>query len=106
MRTVFVEVPGEIADIALAEVTRGAQRATRGPYAARDSRVRRPSACATRRPTPGSAELLNIFVQEGEQLFDAALPMPEGNVMLGAASACSPSSRSSSARTTCAVCSR
>ena len=36
---------------------------------------------------PSAAELLNIFVQEGEQLFDAALPMADGqHVVLGAAS--------------------
>jgi heat-inducible transcriptional repressor len=36
---------------------------------------------------PSAAELLNIFVQEGGQLFDAALPMSEGHqVVLGAAS--------------------
>jgi len=34
-----------------------------------------------------SAELLNIFLQEGEQLFDAALPMSDqADVVLGAAS--------------------
>ena len=36
---------------------------------------------------PSAAELLNIFVQEGEQLFDAALPIGDGHhVVLGAAS--------------------
>jgi heat-inducible transcriptional repressor len=35
---------------------------------------------------PEAAELLNIFVQEGEQLFDAALPMREGSVIVGQAS--------------------
>jgi heat-inducible transcriptional repressor len=35
---------------------------------------------------PEAEELLNIFVQEGEQLFDAALPMSEGSVIVGQAS--------------------
>jgi heat-inducible transcriptional repressor len=33
-----------------------------------------------------ASELLNIFVQEGEQLFEAAVPLSEGQVVLGAAS--------------------
>ena len=35
---------------------------------------------------PEAEELLNIFVQEGEQLLDAALPMSEGSVIVGQAS--------------------
>jgi heat-inducible transcriptional repressor len=35
---------------------------------------------------PGAEELLNIFVQEGEQLLDAALPLSEGSVIVGQAS--------------------
>jgi heat-inducible transcriptional repressor len=36
---------------------------------------------------PSAAELLNIFVQEGEALFDAALPLSDSqHVVLGAAS--------------------
>jgi heat-inducible transcriptional repressor len=39
------------------------------------------------RADPSAAELLNIFVQEGEQLFETALPTSEGHqVVLGAAS--------------------
>jgi heat-inducible transcriptional repressor len=37
-------------------------------------------------PTAQATELLNIFVQEGEQLFDVALPMDEDSVVLGQAS--------------------
>src|SRR5262249_17452007 len=37
-------------------------------------------------PDRSASELLNIFVQEGDQLFDAVLPGSEGEVVLGAAS--------------------
>ena len=63
----------------------GAERTALRPYAAADSRVA-VSAPARYATDPGSSELLNIFLQEGEQLFDAALPMPDTDVMLGAAS--------------------
>ena len=85
MRTVFVEVPGEIADSALAAVTGVLNERLSGLTLAQirnslSSRLRDVS------PDPGASELLNIFLQEGEHLFDAALPMTEGEVMLGAAS--------------------
>ena len=82
VRTIFVEVAGEIAESALAEVTlvlnerlaglRLSQiRATLG------SRLRDSLAAAEAR------ELLNIFVQEGDQLFDLAVPVDEENVVIG-----------------------
>ena len=52
----------------------------------RDPNVARRRGCATSSTDPSASELLNIFLQEGEQLFDAALPMPDGHVVLGAAS--------------------
>ena len=85
MRTVFVEVPGEIADSARAAVTGVLNERLSGLTLAQirsslASRLRDVS------PHPDASELLNIFLQEGEHLFDAALPMTEGEVMLGAAS--------------------
>jgi heat-inducible transcriptional repressor len=84
VRTVFVEVAGEIADTALTQVatvlndrlgglTLGEIRSSLGQRL-RDTTTER-----------GASELLNIFVQEGEQLFEAALPA-ESQIVLGAAS--------------------
>lgn len=85
MRTVFVEVPGEIADTALTSVANVLNDRLAGLTLAeiRNSlAVRLRDVGADR----SASELLNIFLQEGEQLFDAALPMPDGHVVLGAAS--------------------
>src|SRR5207247_11097546 len=82
---VFLEVAGEIADTALTEVatvlndrlgglTLGEIRSSLGQRL-RDTTTER-----------GASELLNIFVQEGEQLFEAALPTAENQIVLGAAS--------------------
>jgi heat-inducible transcriptional repressor len=85
MRTVFVEVPGEIAPSALASVTAVLNERLDGLSLAE---IR--SSLGTRlrdaAPEPSASELLNIFLQEGEQLFDAAIPGSEGEVVLGAAS--------------------
>ncbi|HVB30003.1 MAG TPA: heat-inducible transcriptional repressor HrcA [Gemmatimonadaceae bacterium] len=84
-RTVFVEVPGEIADGVLAEVTAVLNERLAGLSldqisASVGSRLRDSSAGADARV------LLNIFVQDAELLFDAALPLTEGAVVLGQAS--------------------
>lgn len=85
MRTVFVEVPGEIAPSALTSVTGVLNERLAGLTLAE---IRSSLASRLRDAAPGrsASELLNIFLQEGEHLFDAALPGPEGEVMLGAAS--------------------
>ena len=85
MRTVFVEMPGEIVDVAITGVTMVLNERLGGLTLAEirtslSARLRDASA------DPSAAGLLNIFVQEGEQLFDAAMPMSDGQVMLGAAS--------------------
>jgi heat-inducible transcriptional repressor len=86
VRTVFVEVAGEIADTALGAVTAVLNERLAGLSLGEirnslGSRLR--DACGD----PTTSELLNIFVQEGEALFDAALPMSDGqHVVLGAAS--------------------
>ncbi len=85
MRTVFVEVPGEIADTALAEVTAVLNERLAG-LTLQQIRSSLSSRLRDARSDVGAAELLNIFLQEGEHLFDAALPMPDADVMLGAAS--------------------
>ncbi|HEX2778749.1 MAG TPA: heat-inducible transcriptional repressor HrcA [Gemmatimonadaceae bacterium] len=86
VRTVFVEVPGEIADAALAHVAlvlneRLGGLALHEIRASLGSRLRDASTTAN-----GTRELLNIFVQEGEQLFDTPAPAREPSVVLGQAS--------------------
>jgi len=85
MRTVFVEVPGEIASTALASVTAVLNERLAGLTLAE---IRSSLGARLRDVAPdrSASELLNIFVQEGEQLFDAALPAADADVMLGAAS--------------------
>jgi heat-inducible transcriptional repressor len=85
VRTVFVEVPGEIADAALAHVSlvlneRLAGLSLAEIRASLGTRLRDASG------TGGARELLNVFVQEGEQLFDTPMPARETTVVLGQAS--------------------
>ncbi len=85
MRTVFVEVRGEIADDVLAAVAlvlneRLAGLTLKEVRTSLGTRLREASA-------PRDAqELLNIFIQEGDQLFDIASPIGEEDVLLGQAS--------------------
>ncbi len=86
IRTIFVEARGEIADSALAEVAgmlnqRLAGLSLREIRQTLGSRLR-DSACSE----GGAHELLNIFVQEGEQLFDVGAGDGEEGVVLGQAS--------------------
>ncbi len=85
VRTIFIEVPGEIADDALLEVqvvlnerlaglSLGEIRTSLG------SRLRDVTAGT------GSTELLNIFLQEGDALFDVPSPDDAQAVVLGQAS--------------------
>jgi heat-inducible transcriptional repressor len=85
MRTVFVEFAGEIADSALAAVTAVLNERLGGLTLAQ-VRSSVPARLRDAGTDKSTSELLNIFVQEGEQLFDAALPMPDGQLVLGAAS--------------------
>jgi len=86
VRTVFVEVAGDIADSALGSVTAVLNERLGGLTIGQirtslSARLRDASADAS------AAELLNIFVQEGDQLFDAALPASDGQqVVLGTTS--------------------
>lgn len=86
VRTVFVEVPGEIADTAMAAVTAVLNERLAG-LTLGEIRNSVPARLRDAGTDPTCAELMNIFVQEGGQLFDAALPISEGHhVVLGAAS--------------------
>ena len=82
MRTIFVEVPGQIAESALAEVTvvlneRLAGLSLREIRSSLGSRLRDTVA------QPDTRELLNIFVQEGDLLFDLPIAPANEDVVLG-----------------------
>lgn len=85
VRTIFIEIAGEIADDAIAEVQQVLNERLAGLSLAEiratlGSRLRDATAAG------GATELLNIFVQEGEQLFDVSAPADEETVLLGQAS--------------------
>jgi heat-inducible transcriptional repressor len=85
MRTIFVEVPGQIAESALAEVTmvlneRLAGLTLRQVRSSLGSRLRDTTTQAD------SRELLNVFVQECDTLFDLPLTSREDDVLWGQAS--------------------
>ena len=73
VRTVFVEVRGSLADSAVAEVTRVLNERLAG-HSLRELRASVSDRLRDTATNPEAEDLLNIFVQEGEQLLDAALP--------------------------------
>jgi heat-inducible transcriptional repressor len=82
VRTIFVEVAGQIAETALGEVTRVLNERLAGLTlreirSSLGARLRDPGLHA------GANELLNIFVQEGETLFDLPLTEAGEHVVLG-----------------------
>jgi heat-inducible transcriptional repressor len=84
VRTIFVEVPGQIAEDALAEVSLVLNERLAGL----SLREIRSSLAARLRDTggPGTRELLNVFVQEGDVLFDLPIAPSTEDVVLGQAS--------------------
>ena len=107
VRTVFVEVPGEIADSRAGVGHGGAQRAPRRPHARQTfahSLAARLRDVGTDRERVASCSI--SFVQEGEQLFDAALPMRATVRSCSARRRCSRNSRSFPAPTDCVGSSR
>lgn len=85
VRTIFIEIAGEIADNAVAEVQQVLNERLAGLSL---SEIRNTLGARLRDAgTAGSAtELLNIFVQEGDQLFEVAAPADEESLLLGQAS--------------------
>src|SRR3712207_8908426 len=81
VRTVFVEAQGEIAEIALAQVAVVLNERLAG-LTLREIRASLGARLRDSVSAHGAGELLNIFLEEGEQLFDAALPGPEDHVVL------------------------
>jgi heat-inducible transcriptional repressor len=84
VRTIFVEVPGQIAESALAEVSFVLNERLSGL----SLREIRSSLASRLRDTgsPGTRELLNVFVQEGDVLFDLPIAPSNDDVVLGQAS--------------------
>jgi heat-inducible transcriptional repressor len=82
MRTVFVEVPGDIADIALTEVTTVLNERLAG-LTLEQIRTTLAERLRDSSANLASAELLNIFVQEAESLFDGGLVVGDSAVVLG-----------------------
>ena len=85
VRTIFVDVRGEIADAAISEVTRVLNERLSG-LTMRQIRASLGERLRDVGPTREATELLNIFVEEGDQLFEAALEPDMDAVLLGQAS--------------------
>jgi heat-inducible transcriptional repressor len=87
MRTIFVEAPGSVADDAIAEVTVVLNERLAG---LRLGEIRTTSADRLRDGVaggrPAARELLNIFVQEAETVFDVPIAPGDDGVVLGQAS--------------------
>jgi heat-inducible transcriptional repressor len=82
VRTVFVEVAGSIADSALTEVTKALNERLAG-LTMEQIRVSLGDRMRDSVAGPTSQELLNIFVQEAETLFDAKIAIGEEPILLG-----------------------
>ena len=85
VRTIFVDVRGEIADPAIAEVTRVLNERLAG-LTLRQIRSSLGDRLRDVGPTRDASDLLNVFIEEGDQLFDSALESDDDAVMLGQAS--------------------
>jgi heat-inducible transcriptional repressor len=84
VRTIFVDVRGEIADAAIVEVTRVLNERLSG-LTMRQIRSSLGDRLRDVGPTRETSDLLNVFIEEGEQLFDSALESDD-SVLLGQAS--------------------
>jgi heat-inducible transcriptional repressor len=84
MRTIFVEVSGAVADAALAEVTAVLNERLAG-LTLREVRTSLAERLRDGYTSSGAGELLNIFIEEGDTMFD--LPYAEDHgVVIGQAS--------------------
>ena len=84
-RSIFVEVPGEIAEQVVAEVALVLNERLSG-LTLREIRATLSERVSDRRSESETGELLNIFIQEAEQLFDVSFAASERRVLLGQAS--------------------
>jgi heat-inducible transcriptional repressor len=85
MRTIFIDLKGQIADHALREVSRVLNERLAG-LTLREIRTSLGARLRDATPRGEANELLNIFVQEGETLFEVPLATSGTDVVLGQAS--------------------
>jgi heat-inducible transcriptional repressor len=85
MRTIFVEVPNSIADEALGEVSIVLNERLAG-LTLREIRASLAERLRDTNPAGNAGQLLNIFIEQGDQVFDVALAPDEETVVLGQAS--------------------
>ncbi|MGQ0649558.1 MAG: heat-inducible transcriptional repressor HrcA [Gemmatimonadaceae bacterium] len=85
VRTIFVEVAGQMAESALAEVMMVLNERLAG-LTLREIRSSLGHRLRDTAATSGAHELLNVFVQEGETLFDLPVGTEDSGVVLGQAS--------------------
>jgi heat-inducible transcriptional repressor len=85
VRTIFVEVDGQVAESAIAEVMVVLNERLAG-LTLRDIRASLGERLRDTTATSNANELLNVFVQEGETLFDFPLNGDDEGVVLGQAS--------------------
>ncbi|MEO5589219.1 MAG: heat-inducible transcriptional repressor HrcA [Gemmatimonadaceae bacterium] len=83
VKTIFVEARAELADEAVVEVARLLNERI-GGLTLREIRQSVAARLRDSGPTPVAMELLNIFIEEGEQLFDSAM-QGDADVLLGQA---------------------
>jgi heat-inducible transcriptional repressor len=81
VRTIFVESKTEIADVAVAEVARVLNERIAG-LTLREVRTSLAERLRDTGPTRDASELLNVFIEEGEQLFESATA-GDDDVLLG-----------------------
>ncbi|MGQ0538811.1 MAG: heat-inducible transcriptional repressor HrcA [Gemmatimonadaceae bacterium] len=82
VRTIFVEVRGQIADSAVAEVAQVLNERLAG-LTLREIRGSLANRLRDSSSSPDAHELLNVFVQEGDVLFDVPLAPDDEAVVLG-----------------------
>ena len=85
VRTVFVEITGSVAESALTQVTKVLNERLAG-LTLEEIRASLGQRLRDSISGPDARELLNIFVEEAETLFDEKLSLGEGPVLLGQAS--------------------
>src|ERR1700693_5452890 len=85
MRTIFVDVQGEIADAAISEVTQVLNERLAG-LSLRQIRSSLGGRLSDIGPPREASPRLNVFIEEGDQLFDSALEPSDDTVLLGQAS--------------------
>ena len=84
-RSIFVEVPGEIAETVVADVAFVLNERLAG-LTLREIRSSLAERLRDRSGAAGARELLNIFIQGADQLFEVSRPLGEAQVLFGEAS--------------------